>query len=79
MFSFITQNWRGKPLLTYQVIVQLITATTTDTGLALACAIDARHYPKGRKISNAQFEALKIRYDSFHPDWNYTILPIHTA
>ena len=79
MFSFITQNWRGKPLLTHKVIVQLIAATTTANGLALASAIDASQYPKGRKISDAQFDALKIRYDKFHPDWNYTFLPRHTA
>ena len=79
MFSFITQNWRGKPLLTYKVIVQLIAATTTSSGLTLACAIDASQYPKGGKLSKAQFDALKIRYDPFHPDWNYTILPITTA
>jgi hypothetical protein len=79
MFSFITQNWRGKPLLTYKVIVQLIAATTTTSGLTLACAIDASQYPKGGKVSKAQFDALKIRYDDFHPDWNYSILPIRTA
>jgi hypothetical protein len=76
MFSFITQNWRGKPLLTYKVIVQLIAATTTSSGLTLACAIDASQYPKGGKVSKAQFDALKIQYDAFHPDWNYSILPI---
>jgi hypothetical protein len=75
MFSFITQNWRGKPLLTYKVIVQLIAATTTASGLTLACAIDASQYPKGAKVSKAQFDALNIRYDDFHPDWNYSILP----
>ena len=69
----------GKPLLTYKVIVQLIAATTTSNGLTLACAIDARRYPKGGKVSKAQFDALKIRYDAFHPDWNYSILPIRTA
>ena len=79
MFSFITQNWRGKPLLTYKVIVQLIAATTTSNGLTLACAIDASRYPKGSKVSKAQFDALKIRYDAFHPDWNYSILPIRAA
>jgi hypothetical protein len=79
MFSFITQNWRGKPLLTYKVIVQLIAATTTSSGLTLACAIDASQYPKGGKVSKAQFDALKIRYDAFHPDWNYSILPIRAA
>jgi hypothetical protein len=79
MFSFITQNWRGKPLLTYKVIVQLIAATTTSNGLTLACAIDASRYPKGSKVSKAQFDALRIRYDAFHPDWNYSILPIRAA
>jgi len=79
MFSFITQNWRGKPLLTYKVIVQLIAATTTSSGLTLACAIDASQYPKGSKVSKAQFDALNIRYDDFHPDWNYSILPIQSA
>ena len=79
MFSFITQNWRGKPLLTYKVIVQLIAATTTSSGLTLACAIDAGQYPKGRKVPKAQFDALNIRYDDFQPDWNYSILPIRTA
>ncbi len=79
MFSFITQNWRGKPLLTHQVIVQLIAATTTTNGLSIASAIDASRYPKGGTVSNAQFDTLKIRYDKFHPDWNYTILPSHTA
>ena len=76
MFSFISQNWRGKPLLTHHVIVQLIAATTTAAGLAIACDIDASRYPKGLKVSNAQLEALDIRYNDFHPDWNYTIHPI---
>lgn len=75
MFSFITQNWRGKPLLTHQVIVQLIAATTTGNGLAVACALDASRYPKGCKVSKTQFDALNIRHNSFHPDWNYTIHP----
>jgi hypothetical protein len=79
LFSFITQNWRGKPLLTHQVIVQLIAATTTASGLAVACAIDATRYPKGCKVSDAQFDALNIRYNSFHPEWNYTILPNRAA
>ena len=79
MFSFITQNRRGKPLLTYKVIVQLIAATTTVTGLSLACAIDASQHPKGSKVSKAQFEALNIRYGNFHPAWNYSILPIRAA
>jgi hypothetical protein len=75
MFAFITQNWRGKPLLSHKVIVQLIAATTTTEGLNIACAIDAASYPKGAKISDRQINAINIRPDTFHPDWNYTILP----
>jgi len=75
MFSFITQNWRGKPLLTHKVIVQLIAATKTAAGLSVACDIDASRYPKGAKISVAQLDALNIRFAKFHPDWNYTIRP----
>jgi hypothetical protein len=76
LFSFISQNWRGKPLLTHHVIVQLIAATTTASGLAVACDIDATKYPKGLKVSKAQLKALNIRHNDFHPDWNYTICPI---
>jgi len=79
MFSFITQNWRGKPLLTHQVVVQLIAATKTASGLALACKIDTTEYPKGVKISKAQINAIDIRYDRFHPDWNYTIHPLKNS
>jgi hypothetical protein len=79
MFSFITQNWRGKPLLTRQVIIQLIAATTTASGLAVACALDTSRYPKGSKVPKAQFEALDIRYNRFHPDWNYTVRPHPSA
>jgi hypothetical protein len=75
MFAFISQNWRGKPLLSHKVIVQLIAATKTASGLTLSCAIDAARYPKGDKISDAQLKVLNIRYDAFHPDWNYSILP----
>ena len=75
MFAFITQNWRGKPLLSHQVIVQLIAATTTATGLDIACAIDARQYPKGTAVPDSQFNALNISFDDFHPDWNYTLRP----
>jgi len=75
MFAFITQNWRGKPLLTHRVIVQLIAATKTTSGLTIASAIDGARYPKGRKVSDDQFATLNIRGHSFHPDWNYSILP----
>jgi Rhodopirellula transposase DDE domain len=78
MFAFITQNWRGKPLLSHQVIVQLIAATRTATGLDIACAIDARKYPKGTTVPDTQFNALNITFDDFHPDWNYTLRPQKT-
>jgi len=75
MFAFITQNWRGKPLLTHKIIVQLIAATSTASGLTVASAIDATRYPKGAKVSDAEFASINVRYATFHPDWNYTILP----
>ena len=75
MFAFISQNWRGKPLLSHKVIVQLIAATKTAAGLTIASAIDGTRYAKGGKVTEAQIQALDIRYNTFHPDWNYTILP----
>jgi Rhodopirellula transposase DDE domain len=75
LFAFITQNWRGKPLVSHQVIVQLIGATTTDTGLKVCCEIDASLYPKGVKISDEEMLALNIERHTFHGEWNYTIKP----
>jgi hypothetical protein len=75
LFAFITMNWRGKPLLSHQVIVQLIGSTTTDTGLAVCCELDANLYPKGIKVSDAEMQAINITRDEFHGEWNYTISP----
>jgi len=75
LFSFITQNWRGKPLVSYQTIVQLITATTTDTGLKVHCEIDPNTYPAGVKVTDAEMDAINIEPHEFHGDWNYTIAP----
>jgi hypothetical protein len=75
LFSFITQNWRGKPLVSYLVIVQLIASTTTDTGLTVACRLDANAYEKGIKVSDAEMAALNIKPATFHGDWNYTFVP----
>ena len=75
LFSFITQNWRGKPLVTHQVIVNLIAATTTKTGLTVRSKIDSRIYPKGRRISDAQLALINIEPNAFHGEWNYTIHP----
>jgi hypothetical protein len=75
LFSFITKNWRGKPLITHQVIVNLIAATTTKTGLMVMAEIDPSAYPKGRKIKPAEMAKLNIVRDEFHGEWNYTIHP----
>jgi hypothetical protein len=75
LFSFITQNWRGRPLISYQTIVQLIAATTTETGLKVQCEIDANTYPKGVKVEDDEMAALNIRRHDFHGEWNYTITP----
>jgi hypothetical protein len=75
LFSFITQNWRGRPLISYQTIVQLIAATTTQTGLKVRSEIDANNYPKGVKVEDEEMAALNIRRHDFHGEWNYTITP----
>jgi hypothetical protein len=79
LFSFITQNWRGKPLITHQVIVNLIAATTTTTGLAVRSRLDARRYAKGRRVSDQQLASVHLEPHAFHGEWNYTIHPTGTA
>lgn len=75
LFSFITQNWRGKPLLTHQVIVNLIAATTTTTGLTVRSRLDDRVYIKGRRVSDAELAGVHVEPHAFHGEWNYTIRP----
>jgi hypothetical protein len=75
LFSFISQNWRGKPLVSHEVIVNLISATTTQTGLKVRAKLDTNSYPPGAKLSKKQIAALDIHPDSFHGEWNYTIRP----
>ena len=75
LFSFITQNWRGKPLVSYQAIVQLIASTTTRTGLNVKCGIDENLYPSGRKVSDEEMASINITPHQFHGEWNYTIAP----
>ncbi|GAC1359379.1 MAG: ISAzo13 family transposase [Ktedonobacteraceae bacterium] len=75
LFAWISQNWRGKPLTSYAVILQLIAATTTQAGLTVQCQLDTTNYPAGRKISDEEMATLCIQPDSFHGEWNYTILP----
>jgi hypothetical protein len=73
LFSFITQNWRGRPLTSHETIVKLIGSTTTQTGLKVAAAIDNRTYPTGTVISDDEITAVKMTPMDFHGDWNYTI------
>jgi hypothetical protein len=75
LFSYITQNWRGKPLVSYEVIVQLIAATTTTRGLEVRCELDDATYETGRKVSDQQLATVNLHRDEFHGDWNYRIRP----
>ena len=75
MFSYITMNWRGQPLTSLAVIVNLIAGTKTTGGLRIRCELDKSQYPKGQKVSDEQMEALRIKHDEFHGDWNYTLRP----
>ncbi len=78
LFSFISQNWRGKPLVSRQVIVNLIAATTTKTGLRVRAEVDPRQSPKGVEVSDKDVAATRLERDTFHGEWNYTILPRST-
>ena len=77
LFSFISQNWRGKPLVSHEVIVNLIAATRTQKGLQIESQIDTNSYPKGIKVTDDEFGKIRIQKDKFHGDWNYSILPRH--
>jgi hypothetical protein len=75
MFCHITENWRGRPLVSREVVVNLIGHTTTKTGLTIRSALDENSYPTGREVTNQQMESLAIKRDKFHGEWNYTIRP----
>jgi hypothetical protein len=75
LFSFITQNWRGKPLVSHQAIVSLIANTTTSTGLIVKAALDTNHYETEIKVSDEELAGLRLQRHEFHGDWNYTIAP----
>jgi hypothetical protein len=75
LFSFITQNWRGKPLVSHQAIVGLIANTTTSTGLIVKAALDTNHYETEIKVSDEELAGLRLQRHEFHGDWNYTITP----
>jgi transposase len=75
LFSFISKNWRGKPLISLAVIVNLISATMTEAGLIVRCVVDHNDYKKGIKVSDEQLAKVNLHMDEFHGEWNYSILP----
>jgi hypothetical protein len=75
LFSFITMNWRGKPLVSHQAIVNLIASTTTSTGLIVKAALDTNHYDTKIKVSDKELAALRLQRNDFHGEWNYLVKP----
>lgn len=75
LFSFISTNWRGEPLQDYETVVRLIASTVTATGLSVTCRLDRRRYPIGRKVTDEEMAALKLKPAKFHGEWNYVISP----
>jgi hypothetical protein len=75
LFSFISKNWRGQPLISYEVIINLITATTTNTGLEVHARLDNNTYPDKIEVTDQQLAAVNLHRDAFHGEWNYTIKP----
>ena len=75
LFSAITQNWRGKPLVSHEVVVNLIGATTTTTGLKVRTELDTNRYPAGRAVSDVEMDTIHLRRDPFHGEWNYALVP----
>jgi len=75
LFSYISKNWRGKPLVTYQIIVSLISGTKTKKGLKVACEIDDNEYETGKEITDEQFATINLNPNKFHGEWNYSIMP----
>jgi hypothetical protein len=76
LFAFVSMNWKARPLVSYRVIVDLIGATTTDTGLTVRCELDSNAYAKGIVVSDQEMAGLNITHDAFHGEWNYTIHPV---
>jgi len=75
LFSFITQNWRGRPLDSRDTVVNLIASTTTRAGLVVKAALDTNHYEAAIRVSDADLASLRMTRHRFHGDWNYTIRP----
>ena len=75
LFSFITMNWRGKPLVSLETVVNLIAATTTRTGLEVYAQLDEGTYPDKIRVTDAEIKAVNLHGHEFHPEWNYCIKP----
>jgi len=75
MFSFISKNWRGRPLISREVVVNLISNTKTDTGLKINAVLDENSYETGKKITDEEFRKINMIKDEFHSEWNYQICP----
>ena len=75
LFSHITMNWRGRPLVSHDIVVKLIGSTTTKAGLRVKARLDKRKYPLGIHISDTEMDAIKLTRHKFHGDWNYSISP----
>ena len=75
MFCHSTENWRGRPLVSHEVVVNVIGATTTQGGLAIQSELDEASYPTGRGVTDEEMDRLSIKRDTFHGEWNYSLLP----
>ena len=78
MFCHITQNWRGRPLVSHEVIVNLIANTATTQGLKIRAELDTGTYPVGIKVTDEELALVKLKRHMFHGDWNYTVSPLHS-
>ena len=79
MFSFISMTWRGRPLVSYRTIIELISATTTKSGLTIKAERDWNFYETGVLVTKAELAALPLVRREFHGDWNYTLMPVPNA
>jgi hypothetical protein len=75
LFSFVSMNWRGRPLVSYEAVVNLIGTTTTRSGLTVKAILDKRQYKTGRKVADREMDSLRLKLHTFHGDWNYTLEP----
>jgi len=79
LFAFISMHWRGRPLLSFEAVINLIGGTTTKSGLTVKALLDTTEYEPGQKIADDEMRALKLRPHAFHGDWNYTLEPRPTG